>query len=205
MMLKCISHCWRECKVVWLLCKTGAFSNSYTWITLKMKVKMKSLSRVWLFATPCTIAYQAPLSMGFSRQEYWSRLPFPSPGHLPNPGTEPRSPTLQADTLPSEPPPYDPAIPPPNNIWLRSCEVLWLILFWLCTAELWIWQRSAERWQVKSLAWRSSPRFLALVMEWMRVLPIKMGKTGERRDFERECNSGIFFWVVKLEIAVKGC
>ena len=65
---------------------------------------MKSLSHVRLFATPWTVAYQAPLSLGFSRQEYWSGLPFPSPGDLPNPGTEPRSPALQADTLPSEPP-----------------------------------------------------------------------------------------------------
>ena len=47
---------------------------------------------------------QAPLSMGFSRQEYWSRLPFPPPGHLPDPGIEPRSPASQADYLPSEPP-----------------------------------------------------------------------------------------------------
>ena len=68
------------------------------------EVKVKSLSLVWLFATPWTIAYQGPLSMGFSRQEYWSGLPFPSPGDLPNPGIESRSPTLQADTLPSEPP-----------------------------------------------------------------------------------------------------
>ena len=65
---------------------------------------MRSLSRVRLFATPWTVAYQALPSMGFSRQECWSGLPFPSPGDLPNPGIEPRSPTLQADTLPSEPP-----------------------------------------------------------------------------------------------------
>ena len=68
------------------------------------KVKMKSLSHVWLFVTPWTVAYQAPWSMEFSRQEYWSGLPFPSPGDLPNPGVEPRSSALQADTLPSEPP-----------------------------------------------------------------------------------------------------
>ena len=54
--------------------------------------------------TPWTVAHQAPLSMGFSRQEYWSGLPFPSPGDFPNPGTEPRSLALQADSLPSEPP-----------------------------------------------------------------------------------------------------
>ena len=69
-----------------------------------MKVKMKSLSRARLFATPWTVAHQARLSMGFSRQEYWSGLPFPSPGDLPNPGIKPRSPALQADTLTSEPP-----------------------------------------------------------------------------------------------------
>ena len=50
-----------------------------------------------------TVAYQAPPSMGFSRQEYWSGLPLPSPGDLPNPGTEPGSPALQADSLPFEP------------------------------------------------------------------------------------------------------
>ena len=49
-----------------------------------------------------TVARQAPLSMGFSRQEYWSRLPFPSPGDLPTPGIEPRSLALQADSLPAE-------------------------------------------------------------------------------------------------------
>ena len=59
-----------------------------------VKVKVNSLSRVQLFATPWTVAYQAPLSMGFSRQEYWSGLPFPSPGDLPNPGIEPRSPVI---------------------------------------------------------------------------------------------------------------
>ena len=71
---------------------------------------MKSLSRVQLFATPWTVAYQAPRSMGFFRQEYWSGLPFPSPGDLPDPGTEPRSwtesgsLTLHADALPSKSP-----------------------------------------------------------------------------------------------------
>ena len=65
---------------------------------------MKSLSCVWLFATPWTVAYQAPPSMGFSRQECWSGLPFPSPGYFPNSGIEPGSPALQADALLSEPP-----------------------------------------------------------------------------------------------------
>ena len=60
---------------------------------------MKSLSRVWLFANPWTVAYQVPPSMGFSRQEYWSGLPFLSPGGLPHPGIKPRSPAFQADAL----------------------------------------------------------------------------------------------------------
>ena len=61
-------------------------------------------NRVQLFAAPWTVAHQAPLSMGFSRQEYWSGLPFPSPEDLPDPGIKPGSSTSQADALPSEPP-----------------------------------------------------------------------------------------------------
>ena len=66
------------------------------------KVKVKLLSHVRLSATPWTVAYQAPLSMGFSRQEYWSGLPFPSAEDLPDPGIEPGSPALQEDSLPTE-------------------------------------------------------------------------------------------------------
>ena len=66
-------------------------------------MKVKLLSRVRLFETPWTVAYQASLSMGFSRQEYWSGLPFPSPGDLPDPGIERGFPTLEADALTSEP------------------------------------------------------------------------------------------------------
>ena len=69
-----------------------------------LKVKVRSLSRVQLFATLWTVGHQAPASMGFPRQEYWSGLPFPSPGDLPDPGIEPGSPALQADALTSEPP-----------------------------------------------------------------------------------------------------
>ena len=65
---------------------TISFSNAWKW-----KVKMKSLSCVQLIVTPWTVACQAPPFMGFSRQEYWSGLPFPSPGDLPNPGIQPGS------------------------------------------------------------------------------------------------------------------
>ena len=61
------------------------------------------LSHVQLFVTPWTVVHQAPLSMGFPRQEYWSGLPFPSPGDLPKQGIKPGSPALQGDSLPTEP------------------------------------------------------------------------------------------------------
>ena len=68
------------------------------------KVKVKSLSCVQVFATPWMVAYQAPRSMGFSRQEYWSGLPFPSPGDLPNPGIVPVPPTMAGRFFSTEPP-----------------------------------------------------------------------------------------------------
>ena len=67
-------------------------------------MKVKLLSSVQLFVIPLTVLYQAPPSMAFSRQEYWSGLPFPSPGDLSDPGIELSFPALQADALPSEPP-----------------------------------------------------------------------------------------------------
>ena len=75
--------------------------NKYLIVTLSMYCH---LSHVQLFATPWTTAHQAPLSIGFSKQEYWSGLPFPSPGDLPNPVIKSRSSALQADSLPSESP-----------------------------------------------------------------------------------------------------
>ena len=83
-----------------------------------MKKAVKSFSHVLFFATPWTVAYQAPLSMGFSSQEYWSGLPFPSPGDLPNPGIKARSPALQADALLSEPPRLS-----TNELMLFNCGV----------------------------------------------------------------------------------
>ena len=71
---------------------------------IKVKVKVKSLSLVWLFAIPWTVAYQATLSMGFSRQEYWSWLPFPSPGDLPDPGIIPVSLGLAGGFFTAKPP-----------------------------------------------------------------------------------------------------
>ena len=77
------------------------YNKSLLLIYLKYYV-LSHLSRVRRFATPCIIALQAPLSMGFSRQEYWSELPCPPPRDLPDPGIKPTSPALQADSLPTE-------------------------------------------------------------------------------------------------------
>ena len=73
-------------------------------------------------ATPWTVALQAPLSMGFFRQEYWSGLPCPSPGNLPNPGIEPVSPALLADSVPSEPP-GKPLFPYIVTFWVKTSGI----------------------------------------------------------------------------------
>ena len=83
--------------------KVSPCGEKVTPYQLHVCVFLFSLSLIQLFVTPWSAAHQAPPSMGFSRQEYWSGWPFPSPGDLPNPGIEPRSPTLQADILTSEP------------------------------------------------------------------------------------------------------
>ena len=97
---RCVKH-WTIVKKL----KESIVNNNYAVLVLML------LSRVQLFATPWTVAHQAPLSMGFSRQEYWSGVPYPPPGDPPNPGMEARSSTLQADSLPSEPS----RKPPKNN------------------------------------------------------------------------------------------
>ena len=108
------------------------FSRQEYWSGLPfpspMHVKVKSLSRVWLFTIPRTVFYQASQSMGFSRQEYWSGLPFPSPGDLPDAGIEPWTPALQAEALPSEPP----GKPSP----MHACMLSRFSHFWLCVTPL---------------------------------------------------------------------
>ena len=73
-------------------------------VVLSWEMKVKVFPVMSDSATPWTVALQAPLSMRFSRQEYWSGLPFPPPGDLPNPEIKPGSPALQADSLLAEPP-----------------------------------------------------------------------------------------------------
>ena len=108
----------------WLVSYQWSHSSSVSQVRWKVKVKVKSsFSRIQLFATPWTVAYQAPPSMEFSRQEYWSGLPFLSPGDLPNPGFEPRSPALQADTLLSKPPRKPSKVVVDASVWVESAAV----------------------------------------------------------------------------------
>ena len=76
------------------------FLLKYSWFVVVVEL----LTHVWLFMTPWTVAHQAPLTIGFSRQEYWGRLPLPSPGDLPNPGIEPVFPALAGRFFATEPP-----------------------------------------------------------------------------------------------------
>ena len=109
-------------------------SDFFRIIHLFLRTTHKVLSRVWLFVTPWTIACQASPSMGFSRQVYWSGLPFPFPGDLTDPGIKPESPALQADSLPSEPP-WKPTthnliqIKPASKVfhWVEIAIIHWLL------------------------------------------------------------------------------
>ena len=99
------------------------------------------------FVTPWTVAHQAPLSMGFSRQEYWSGLPCPPPANLPNPGIEPRSPTLQMDSLLSEPPGK------PKNTGVGSLSLLQRS----CWPRTWNWGLLLCRPILYQLSYQESP------------------------------------------------
>ena len=93
----------------WPMCKElssrlkGKVSQKYS-CHLECECIISHFSSVWLFVTPWIVAHQAPLSMRFSRQEYWSGLSCSPTGHLPDPGIKPWSSALQADSLPSESP-----------------------------------------------------------------------------------------------------
>ena len=87
----------------------------------KTTVAVELLSHVQLFVTSWTVASQVPLSMGFSRQDYWSELPFSSPGNLPDPGIISMAPTLQADSL-------------PLSHW-RSPQFGIVLYYWTCTYQ----------------------------------------------------------------------
>ena len=122
------------------------------------KVKVKLLSHVWLFVTPWTVAYEASLSLGFSRQEYSSGLPFPSPGDLPNTGIELGPPTLQAVALTSEPLREGKGSPIEHFNRLQASQVVLVPCQYRGLKRLWF-----SPWVVKipwGRAWQPTPVFL---------------------------------------------
>ena len=126
-----------------------SYQMFWWWITERSHlIYLHAIKIVQLFATPWTVAHQAPQSMGFFRQEYWSGLPFPSPRDLPDPGIEPRSPALQADSLPSKP-----AGKPKTFEGIAN--------FWFLIFSCWRIQNPGEWLQGWSwVSWRSEPTAL---------------------------------------------
>ena len=134
---------------------------------------------------------QAPLSMGFSRQEYWSGLPFPSPGDLPNPGIESRPPTLQVDSLPAEPKGK------PKNTGMGNIFLLWRIF---------LTQRSNPglpycRQIVYQLSQKGSPR----ILEWV-AYPFPSRSSWPRNQTGVSCIAGRFFtnWAMREALEPPG-
>ena len=141
---------------IWLPCETTVLCLS--WDKVRMDVKVKSLSRVRLFETPGIVADHALLSMGFSRQEYWGGLLFPSPGDLPNPGIDPGSPSLQTGTLLSE--------PPGKSVAMTSCH----------NSENWL-QRNGNRLTLE----------LKAVLKTVKMTPIRPLMTNFRMTIRADC------------------
>ena len=162
--------------------------------------KAKSLSRVQLSATPWTVAYQASPSMEFSRQEYWSGLPFPSPQYLPDPGIKPRSPKLQADALASEPPLSWKSERKEWDYYLQHHGRTWSIL---CLVKYGAGSRSLLqgsnpglphcRQILHQLSHKGSPR----ILEWV-AYPFSRGSSRPRNQTRVTSIAGGFFtnWVI---------
>ena len=126
---------------------------------------MESISLVRLFATPWTVAHHVSLSMGFfSRQEYWSGLPFTSPRDVPNPGIEPKSPALQADSLPSDPPGKS------KNTGVGSLS----LLQGLIPTQESNWGLLHCRWILYQLSYQGSPSHLCLRVNKAFILYINV-------------------------------
>ena len=140
---------------------------------------LRRFSRVRLFVTPWTVAYQAPPSNGFSKQEYWSGLPFPSPRNLPNPGIKRRSPTLQADSLPTEPKGK------PKSTGVGSLSLLQGIF---PTQELNPGLPHLCRRILYQLSHQGSPR----ILEWVAV-PFSRGSSSARDQTQVSSTAGRFF------------
>ena len=179
----------------------------------KERKKVDLFSCVQLFGTPWTVAYQAPPSMGFSRQEYWSGLPFPSPGDLSNPGIEPGSSSFWADALQSEPPgklqrflnkleielPYDPAIlllgmhTEETRIERDTCTPMFITALFII-ARIWKQPRcpSADEWirklwYIYTMEYYSAIKrdtFESVLMRWMKLEPIIQSEVSQKEKHQ---------------------
>ena len=103
-------------------------------------------------ATPWTVSHQSPLSLEFSRQEYWSGLSFSSPGHLPDPGIKPWSPTLQANSLPSKPPGKPILV---HKLWqmYHINDIFWKLGGWYMGTNIILRFCKPKTYKIKSLLW----------------------------------------------------
>ena len=137
---------------------------------------MTSISCFRLFATPWAVAYQGPPSMGFSRQEYWSGLSFPSPGDLPDPGMEPRSPALQTDTLLSEP-----LGKPLLHIKLRIKTSLQIIFIFHDTC---IFSKNINRNSIFNFICLLLNTFESVLMRWMKLEPIIQSEVSQKEKHQ---------------------
>ena len=156
---------------------------------------MCMLSHVQLFATPWTVARQPLVSIGFSRQEHWSRLPFPSPGDLPDLGIEPGSPALQADALPSEPP----AIPQlgihteETRIERDTCTPMFIAALFII-ARTWKQPRCLSEdewirklWYIYIMEYYPANKkntFESVLMRWMKLEPIIQSKVSQKEKHQ---------------------
>ena len=154
--------------------------------------------------TPWTAAHQAPLSVGFSRQECWSGLPFPSPWDLPDPGIEPRCPALQADTLLTEQLPYDPAIPllgihtEETRIERDTCAPMFLAALFIIartwkqpkcpSADEWI----RKLWYIYTMEYYSAIKkntFESVLMRWMKMESIIQSEVSQKEKHKYSISS----------------
>ena len=153
---------------------SGLFFEEWFWLLIKLEeclhftCKWQLLSHVWLFVAPGTVTHQAPPSMQFSRQEYWSGLPFSSPGDLPDPGNEPRFPALSAD------------------FYLHCCSVAQLCLA-LCDLM--------DSSPPGSSVLHYLPEFAQIYVQWVSDANLTISSAAPSFAFNLSQHQGLFQWV----------
>ena len=162
--------------------------------------EVKSLSRVRLFVTRWTVACQAPPSVGFSRQEYWSGLLFPSPGGLPDPGIEPGSPAFQADALTSELPGKPWWFESPITNLLNAYSLVWLRLLCPTPFTFSVWQAPWKIWKFHN---GSLVRFLSTQTKQLELYQKSLWFFLENQDWGENSSKGCCTVVTKSTTTTK--